>query len=106
MEEIDILRAAGVEPKFVGGVLLLTVDQVRVLLLMVERKGWIIWGLDGFEIVDRGVRPDMDEIADWSDLEKTAGDQLSLISIEATTWFLDTVARADRSYEVVISERA
>lgn len=104
MEQIDRLRAAGLEPKLLAGLQLLTVDQVRRLLVAAEREGWVIWGLDGFEVVDGGVRPDMDQIADWSALKGRSGDQLSLRSVEETRCFLDTAARDDRLYEVVISE--
>ena len=105
MDEIELFRAAGLEPKAVAGLQLLAVDQVRRLLLTVEREGWVIWGLDGFEIVDGEVRPDMDQIADWSALSETCADDLSARSVEETRRFLDTAARDDRLYNVVISEQ-
>ncbi|MFC3077768.1 hypothetical protein ACFODL_06675 [Phenylobacterium terrae] len=104
MEQFDHLRVAGLEPKVIAGLQLLTVDQVHRLLLTAEREGWIIWGLDGFEVVDGGVRPDMDQIADWSALKGLSGDQLGLRSVEETRRFLATTARDDRLYEVAISE--
>jgi len=106
MEDIERLRAAGLEPKSVAGLHLLAVDQVRRLLLTAEREGWVIWGLDGFEIVDGRVRPDMDQIADWSALSETCAEDLSAQTVEATRWFLDTASRNDRLYEVVISDEA
>lgn len=105
MEEIEPFRAAGLEPNSVAGLQLLTLDQVRGLLLTVEREGWVIWGLDGFEIVDGGVRPDMDQIADWSALSETCVGDLSARLVEETRRFLDTAGRDDRLYEVVISKR-
>ena len=105
MDEIELFRAAGLEPKSVAGLQLLAVDQVRRLLLVVERVGWVVWGLDGFEIVDGGVRPDMDQIADWSALRETCAEDLSARSVEETRRFLNTVGRHDRLYEVVVSER-
>jgi hypothetical protein len=105
MEQIDPFRTAGLEPKSVAGLQLLAVDQVRRLLLTVEREGWVIWGLDGFEVVDGGIRPDMDQIADWSALKEVCVDDLSARSVAETRRFLDTAARTDRLYDVVISER-
>jgi hypothetical protein len=105
MGQIEPFRAAGLEPKSVAGLHLLAVDQVRRLLLTVEREGWVIWGLDGFEIVDGGVRPDMDQIADWSALREICSADLSARSVEETRRFLDTAARDDRLYDVVISEQ-
>ncbi len=66
MHEIEPFEAAGLEPQSVAGLQLLSVEQLRRLLLTVEREGWIVLGLDGFELVDDGVRPDFDQIADWS----------------------------------------
>lgn len=103
MVQIEPFRAAGLEPKSVAGLHLLAVEQVRRLLLTVEREGWVILGLDGFEIVDGGVQPDMDQIADWSGLRDDCAD-LSARSIAETRRFLDTAARDDRLYEVVISK--
>lgn len=103
--EMGPLRTAGLEPRLVAGLQLLSVEQVRRLLLTAEREGWIILGLEGFEIVGGGVKADFDQIADWSSLRKTHVDQLSARSVEATLRFLDTEARGDRLYEVVVSER-
>lgn len=105
MNEDDLFRAAGLDPQLTAGMRLLTLDQVQSFLVVIEREGWVILGLDGFEIVEGGVRPDMDQLADWSSLNDVAVEDRSARSVGVTRQFLQSKARHDRLYEVVVCER-
>ena len=64
----EISSGAGIEPLERGALLLIKRQDVDAFLSECERRRVAITGIEGFELVGERVRPDMDAIADFSDV--------------------------------------
>ncbi len=104
MEEIidKLAEGAGIRVIRMGGLELVRFEDAESLVLEAKRQGYGILGVDGFNLVENDIYPDLDAIADFS---KNMNDQ----SFAARSWawaleFIQETGAPGKYFEFVFME--
>lgn len=101
---IELLATvAGVTVKNVGSLVLIASQDVEAFLRAAQVHNVAIIGVEGFQIEEDHVIPDMDVIADFSSFPHD--DRMVTATIEETKRFVVEVARQDMCFDFTIEAR-
>jgi hypothetical protein len=103
IEVDDILISSGLRPTArSAGVPLFDSKSSELLFIICEHIGVGVLGIEGFTIVAGGRRPEMDYIADFSNL--LSGDNFVIESIKMARKFLQLASKKQLLFEYVLAE--
>lgn len=97
VEEVE--RSANIKATVRGGLRLISFHDIPAFLEAVSEAGFVIIGIEGFILVEHAIRPDMNAIADFSELTDSAR------SVEEAQRFFDEISHSKKHFDFVLRER-
>jgi hypothetical protein len=96
------LNSLGLPTRWWGDVALFSVSDGLVLMDYCEKSGIAVLGVEGFRLKEGSRVPDMDCIADFSELAAVSGAEFQERSIFAMKGFLSSMPEEDLFLEFVL----
>lgn len=95
-----VARRARIQIFEVGGLQLVAASDAPAFLEACRAEQCLILGIEGFRVIESGVQPDMDAIADFSEVDDPAE------SVAEATDFFDSVADSELVFEFTLADVA